>query len=30
MAVKTAEQYYDSLKDLHPTNYRLGEKVEDP
>jgi 4-hydroxybutyryl-CoA dehydratase/vinylacetyl-CoA-Delta-isomerase len=30
MAVKTAEQYYDSLKDLHPTTYILGEKVEDP
>lgn len=30
MAVKTAEQYYDSLKDLHPTTYILGEKVENP
>ncbi len=28
MAVKTREQYYDSLKDLHPTAYILGEKVE--
>jgi len=28
MAVKTVEQYYDSLKDLHPTAYILGEKVE--
>ena len=30
MAVKTQEQYYDSLKDLHPTTYILGEKVENP
>ncbi|MCK4793911.1 MAG: 4-hydroxybutyryl-CoA dehydratase [Desulfobacteraceae bacterium] len=30
MAMKTAEQYYDSLKDLQPTTYILGEKVEDP
>ncbi|MFC2011238.1 4-hydroxyphenylacetate 3-hydroxylase N-terminal domain-containing protein [Chloroflexota bacterium] len=28
MALKTIEQYYDSLKDLHPTAYILGEKVE--
>jgi len=28
MAVKTVEQYYESLKDLHPTAYILGEKVE--
>ncbi|MFC2038311.1 4-hydroxyphenylacetate 3-hydroxylase N-terminal domain-containing protein [Chloroflexota bacterium] len=28
MAIKTAEQYYESLKDLHPTAYILGEKVE--
>jgi len=28
MALKTAEQYYESLKDLHPTAYILGEKVE--
>jgi len=28
MALKTAEQYYASLKDLHPTAYILGEKVE--
>ncbi len=27
MAVKTAQQYRDSLKDLHPTAYILGEKV---
>lgn len=30
MAVKTIEQYYDSLKGLHPTTYILGEKVTDP
>jgi 4-hydroxybutyryl-CoA dehydratase/vinylacetyl-CoA-Delta-isomerase len=30
MAVKTAEQYYESLKGLHPTTYILGEKVENP
>ena len=30
MAVKTSEQYYDSLKDLHPTTYILGEKVQNP
>ena len=28
MAIKTVEQYYESLKDLHPTAYILGEKVE--
>lgn len=28
MAIKTVEQYYASLKDLHPTAYILGEKVE--
>jgi len=28
MALKTAEQYYESLKELHPTTYILGEKVE--
>jgi 4-hydroxybutyryl-CoA dehydratase/vinylacetyl-CoA-Delta-isomerase len=28
MALKTAKQYYQSLKDLHPTAYILGEKVE--
>ena len=30
MAVKTSEQYYDSLKDLHPTTYILGEKAQNP
>jgi 4-hydroxybutyryl-CoA dehydratase / vinylacetyl-CoA-Delta-isomerase len=30
MAIKTPEQYYKSLKDLHPTAYILGEKVENP
>ena len=30
MAVKTAEEYYQSLKDLHPVTYILGEKVADP
>jgi 4-hydroxybutyryl-CoA dehydratase/vinylacetyl-CoA-Delta-isomerase len=30
MAVKTVEEYYDSLKELHPTAYILGEKVENP
>ena len=30
MALKTVEQYYESLKDLHPTTYILGEKVENP
>jgi 4-hydroxybutyryl-CoA dehydratase/vinylacetyl-CoA-Delta-isomerase len=28
MAVRTAEQYYQSLTDLHPTTYILGQKVE--
>ena len=28
MALKTKEQYYESLRDLHPTAYILGEKVE--
>ncbi|MFC2012556.1 4-hydroxyphenylacetate 3-hydroxylase N-terminal domain-containing protein [Chloroflexota bacterium] len=28
MALRTIEQYYESLKDLHPTAYILGEKVE--
>lgn len=28
MAIKTPAQYYESLKDLHPTAYILGEKVE--
>jgi 4-hydroxybutyryl-CoA dehydratase/vinylacetyl-CoA-Delta-isomerase len=30
MAIKTAEQYYESLKDLHPIAYILGEKVDNP
>ncbi len=30
MAIKTPEQYYESLKDLHPTAYILGQKVERP
>jgi len=30
MAIKTPEQYYESLKDLHPTAYILGEKVDKP
>jgi len=30
MALKTAEQYYQSLKDLHPMTYILGQKVENP
>jgi 4-hydroxybutyryl-CoA dehydratase/vinylacetyl-CoA-Delta-isomerase len=30
MAIKTAEQYYESLKKLKPTAYILGEKVENP
>ncbi len=30
MALKTIEQYYESLKDLHPTTYILGQKVENP
>ena len=28
MAVKTANQYYESLNDLHPTAYILGQKVK--
>ena len=28
MALKTIEQYYQSLEDLHPTAYILGEKVD--
>jgi 4-hydroxybutyryl-CoA dehydratase/vinylacetyl-CoA-Delta-isomerase len=28
VALKTVKQYYESLKDLHPTAYILGEKVE--
>ncbi len=28
MAPKTKEQFYESLNDLHPTAYILGEKVE--
>lgn len=28
MALKTKEQYYESLKDLHPNAYILGEKVK--
>ena len=28
MALKTVEQYYESLQDLHPIAYILGEKVE--
>lgn len=28
MAVKTAEQYYESLKNIKPTAYVLGEKVK--
>jgi 4-hydroxybutyryl-CoA dehydratase/vinylacetyl-CoA-Delta-isomerase len=28
VAIKTVKQYYESLKDLHPTAYILGEKVE--
>jgi len=28
VAIKTVEQYYESLEDLHPTAYILGEKVE--
>ncbi len=28
MAIKTVEQYYESLKSLRPTAYILGEKVE--
>jgi 4-hydroxybutyryl-CoA dehydratase/vinylacetyl-CoA-Delta-isomerase len=30
MAVKTTEEYYQSLKDLHPATYILGEKVTNP
>ncbi|MBN2038864.1 MAG: 4-hydroxybutyryl-CoA dehydratase [Spirochaetes bacterium] len=30
MAIKTPEQYYQSLKELKPTAYILGEKVENP
>jgi 4-hydroxybutyryl-CoA dehydratase/vinylacetyl-CoA-Delta-isomerase len=30
MALKTAEQYYDSLRRMHPTAYVLGEKVAQP
>ena len=30
MAIKTSKQYYDSLKNLHPTAYILGEKVKNP
>ena len=30
MTLKTVEQYYESLKDLHPMTYILGEKVENP
>ena len=30
MAIKTPEQYYESLKELHPTAYILGEKVDNP
>jgi len=29
MALKTAEQYYDSLRQMSPTAYILGEKVAD-
>ena len=28
MALKTIKEYYDSLKDIHPTAYILGQKVE--
>jgi len=28
VAIRTVEQYYESLKDLHPTAYILGEKIE--
>ena len=28
MALKTPVEYYESLKQLHPTVYILGEKVE--
>lgn len=30
MAIKTSEEYYESLKKTHPTTYILGEKVENP
>lgn len=30
MAIKTIEQYYKSLEQLHPTTYILGEKVTYP
>jgi 4-hydroxybutyryl-CoA dehydratase/vinylacetyl-CoA-Delta-isomerase len=30
MAIKTPEEYYESLKDLHLTTYILGEKVDNP
>ena len=30
MALRTAEQYYQSLKAMHPVVYILGEKVENP
>jgi 4-hydroxybutyryl-CoA dehydratase/vinylacetyl-CoA-Delta-isomerase len=30
MAIKTPKQYYESLKELNPTAYILGEKVENP
>jgi len=28
MALKTIKEYYDSLKDVHPTAYILGQRVE--
>lgn len=30
MAIKTSDEYYESLQTLHPTVYILGEKVESP
>ncbi len=30
MAIKTSEEYYESLRKTHPTTYILGEKVENP
>lgn len=30
MAIKTTEEYYESLRKTHPTTYILGEKVENP
>ncbi|MBN1832418.1 MAG: 4-hydroxybutyryl-CoA dehydratase, partial [Deltaproteobacteria bacterium] len=30
MAIKTVEQYYESLKKLKPTAYILGEKYDNP